>query len=83
MTDPRQAHDEVRAIAEAALDRDPDPMATAESSSHHVYVGSDVVVKIIEADGHPRLNREIALAPHLPGGLAAPLLDSGLHRLGT
>ncbi|MFE9399221.1 phosphotransferase [Streptomyces flavidovirens] len=30
-----------------------------------------------------RLNREIALAPHLPTGLTAPLLDSGLHRLET
>jgi aminoglycoside phosphotransferase (APT) family kinase protein len=83
MTDLRQAHDATRAIAAAALGRDPGPMATAESSSHHVYVGSDVVVKIIDAAGHSRLNREIALAPHLPSGLTAPLLDSGLHRLGT
>lgn len=29
------------------------------------------------------MNREIALAPHLPAGLAAPLLGSGLHRLET
>ncbi|MFE9804472.1 phosphotransferase family protein [Streptomyces goshikiensis] len=58
-------------------------MTIAESSSHHVYVGSDVVVKIIDAAGHSRLNREIALAPHLPAGLTAPLLDSGLRRLGT
>lgn len=83
MTDLRQAHDATRAIAAAVLGRDPGPMATAESSSHHVYVGSDVVVKIIDAAGHSRLNREIALAPHLPSGLTAPLLDSGLHRLGT
>ncbi|MFE2322729.1 phosphotransferase family protein [Streptomyces sp. NPDC059385] len=83
MTDLRQAHDAVREIAAAALGHDPGPMTATESSSHRVYVGSDVVVKIIEADGHARLNREIALAPHLPAGLAAPLLSSGLHRLGT
>jgi hypothetical protein len=58
-------------------------MTTAESLSHHVYVSSDVVVKIIDAGGHSRLNREIALAPYLPTGLTAPLLDSGLYRLGT
>lgn len=83
MTDLGQAHGAARAIAATALGRDPGPMAIAESSSHHVYVGSDVVVKIIDAAGHSRLNREIALAPHLPPGLTAPLLDSGLHRLGT
>jgi hypothetical protein len=53
-------------------------MASAESSSHYVYVSPDVVVKIIGADRHSRLDREIALAPHLPAGLTAPLLDSGL-----
>ena len=83
MTDLRQAHDTARAIAVAVLGRDPGPMATSESSSHHVYVGSDVVLKIIDADGHSRLDREIALAPHLPAGLTAPLLGSGLCRLGT
>ncbi|HCA87187.1 MAG TPA: hypothetical protein DEQ61_17935 [Streptomyces sp.] len=83
MTDLRQAHDAARAIAVAALGRDPGPMATAESSSHHVYVSSDVVVKIIDAADHSRLNREIALAPRLPTGLTAPLLDSGLHQLET
>jgi hypothetical protein len=83
MTDPRQACDAARAIGAAALGRDPGPMAATESSSHHVYVGSDVVVKIIDADGHSRLDREIALAPCLPAGLTAPLLGSGLCRLGT
>jgi aminoglycoside phosphotransferase (APT) family kinase protein len=58
-------------------------MTAVESSSHHVYVGSDVVVKIIDAARHPRLDREITLAPHLPAGLTAPLLGSGLHRLGS
>ncbi|BCJ69445.1 hypothetical protein [Polymorphospora rubra] len=70
-----------RAIAMAALGRDPGPLAAVESLSHHVYVGSDIVVKIIEAVGRPRLNREIALAPFLPGGLAAPLLAHGLEEL--
>lgn len=82
MTDPRQAHDAAREIATAALGRDPGLMATVESNSHQVYVGPDVVVKIIDAAGHSRLGREIALAPHLPTGLTAPLLGSGLYRLG-
>jgi hypothetical protein len=38
--------------------RDPGPMATAKSSSHDVYIGPDVVVKIIDADGHSRLDRD-------------------------
>jgi hypothetical protein len=83
MTDLRQAPDAARAIAAAALGRDPGPMATAESDSHHVYVSPDVVVKIIDADRHSRLDREIALAPQLPAGLTAPLLGSGICRLGT
>jgi hypothetical protein len=83
MTGLRQARDAAREIAIAALGRDPGPMATAESSSHHVYVSPDVVVKIIDAAGHSRLDREIALAPCLPTGLTAPLLGSGLCRLGT
>ena len=58
-------------------------MATAKSSSHHIYVSSDVVVKIIDAARHSRLDREIALAPQLPTGLTAPRLGSGLYRLGT
>lgn len=81
MTDPGQARAAARALAAAALGRDPGPMATAASGSHHVYVGSDVVVKLIDEASHARLNREIALAPHLPAGLTAPLLDSGTHRL--
>jgi hypothetical protein len=58
-------------------------MVTAESDSHDVYVGSDLVVKIIDADRHSRLDREVTLAPHLPRGLTAPLLTSGSCRLGT
>jgi hypothetical protein len=58
-------------------------MTTAESGSHRVYVSSDVVVKIIDAAGHLRLDREMALVPHLPDGLTAPLLSNGQARLGT
>jgi hypothetical protein len=58
-------------------------MVTAASGSHHVYVSPDVVVKIIDAAGHSRLDREIALVPCLPAGLTAPLLGSGQRRLGT
>jgi hypothetical protein len=83
MNDPRQALEAARAIAAAVLGRDPGPLVATESDSHHVFVGPDVVVKIIDAAGHSRLDREIALAPQLPAGLAAPLLDSGLYRLGT
>ncbi|MFI5859911.1 phosphotransferase [Streptomyces sp. NPDC051546] len=83
MTDPVQARAAARAIAAAALGRDPGPLATAASGSHHVYVGADAVVKLIGASSHARLNREIALVPHLPAGLAAPLLGSGIHRLET
>jgi hypothetical protein len=83
MTGLRQGRDAAREIAAAALGRDPGPMAAAQSSSHHVYVGSEVVVKIIDAAGHSRLDREIALAPHLPAGLTAPFLGGGLGRLGT
>ena len=72
-----------REIAAAALGRDPGPMAAVESSSHHVYVSSDVVVNIIDAAGHSRLDRETALAPHLPAGLTAPFLGGGLCWLGT
>jgi hypothetical protein len=57
-------------------------MAAVDSSSHDVYVGPDVVVKIIDAARHSRLDREISLASHLPAGLTAPLLDSGLRPLG-
>jgi len=68
----RQARD----IAAAVLGRDPGPMAVADGNSHHVYVGPDVVVKIIDAARHSRLDREITLAPHLPAGLTAPLLGA-------
>ena len=75
----RQARD----IAAAVLGRAPGPMAAADSDSHHVYVGPDVVVKVIDAARHSRLDREIAVAPHLPAGLTAPLLASGRWQSGT
>ncbi len=78
-----QARDAAHEVAAAALGREPGPMTAADSSSHHVYVSSDVVVKVIDAAGHARLGREVALAPHLPAGLTAPLLSSGRRRLGA
>jgi hypothetical protein len=71
--------DDARVIATAALGRDPGPMTATSSLSHHVYLGADVVVKLIDVDGHSRLHREITLASHLPPGLTAPLLASGVH----
>src|SRR4051812_20961746 len=67
-----------RAIVETALGGDPGPLARAQSmSANQVFVGKDVVVKIIHADGYSGLHREIALAPMLPAGITAPLLASG------
>jgi len=43
-------------------------------------VGTHFVVKMIDAERHTRLNREIALAPHLPAGMTAPLRASGLYQ---
>lgn len=79
----RRHEPQARAIAAAVLGRDPGPLAAADSDSHHVYVGRDVVVKVIDAARHSRLDREIALAPYLPAGLAAPVLASGLWQSGT
>ncbi|HWD96755.1 MAG TPA: hypothetical protein VG246_10075, partial [Acidimicrobiales bacterium] len=83
MTDLRQDPDAARTIAAAALGRDPGPMASILSDSNSVYMSADVVIKIIDEGGHSRLEREIALAPHLPVGLAATLLASGHYVLGT
>lgn len=58
-------------------------MAAADSLSHQVYVGPAVVVKVIDAARHARLDREIALTPQLPPGLTAPLLASGLWQTGA
>jgi aminoglycoside phosphotransferase (APT) family kinase protein len=75
----RLSPDTARTIAATVLGHDPGTLTVAESASHHVFLGADVVVKLIDATGHSRLDREIALAPHLPTGLTAPLLAGGLH----
>jgi hypothetical protein len=72
-----------REIVTLALGRDPGPMTAVASDSHQVYVGPDIIVKIIDLAAHSRLNREIALAPELPAGVTAPLLSSGVSRLGA
>ncbi|SDT58846.1 phosphotransferase [Actinoplanes derwentensis] len=79
MTDLRHAHDIARTIAATVLDRDPGALTSADSLSHQVFLGADVVVKVIGADRHTRMEREIALAPFLPEGITAPLLGSGVH----
>lgn len=81
--DLRRARLAAHAIAAATLGRDPGAMATAESMSHYVYIGIDVVVKLVDVSGHNRLELEVTLAPHLPSGLGAPLLTSGRHSLDT
>ena len=53
------------------------PLARAESKSHRVYLGEDVVLKLIEADNHSRLDRELALQAELPSGLSAPVIAAG------
>lgn len=72
-----------RLIAEAALGWDPGPMTMADSSSHDVFVSAEVAVKIIDSERHSRLDREVALGPHLPPGLTPAVLASGDYRLGT
>ena len=69
------------AVAVSVLGHDPGPMTPARSLSHHVHVGSDVAVKVIDATGHTRLDREVALVPHLPAGLTAALLAHGTYPL--
>lgn len=75
--------DAARVIATGALGHDPGPLAAVSSASHQVYVGADVVLKVIGAARHRRLDREIALVPRLPAGITAPLLASGHRRLET
>ena len=66
-----------RNVATELLGKDPGSFTLAPSSSHHVYVSAEVVVKLIGSDDHSRLDREVALLPHLPVRLAAELLGSG------
>ncbi len=72
------AQELARTIATTALGRDPGPLTAVESRSHQVFLAADVVVKVIDPGQHTRLDREIALVPHLPAGLTAPLLSSGV-----
>jgi hypothetical protein len=81
--DLRRARDAAYAIAAATLGRDPGPIATAASMSQYVCIAADVVVKLVDATDHNRLELEATLAPHLPPGLGAPLLSSGRHALDT
>jgi hypothetical protein len=78
--DLNRGRDAAHAIAAAVLGQDPGPMTHAPSMSHYVYLGADVVVKVVDSGGHTRLDREIALASGLPAGLGAPLLASGQSR---
>jgi aminoglycoside phosphotransferase len=74
------APDIARAVVESSLGDDPGPLVPAASrSANQVFLGEDVVVKILPAGGHSGLHREIALAPMLPPGITAPLLASGEH----
>ena len=75
-----RARDAAHAIAAATLGHEPGPMATAASMSHYVYIGADVVVKLVDVDGHQRLELEIALASHLPPALGAHCWPAGATR---
>ncbi|BCJ27358.1 phosphotransferase family protein [Actinocatenispora sera] len=83
MAEARPMAEVARTIAATVLSRDPGPMSAVPSLSHHVFAGSDVVVKVIEGGRHRRLDREVGLVERLPTGLTAPLLASGTERLGT
>ncbi|MDR6322278.1 phosphotransferase [Actinoplanes couchii] len=80
MTELNRAPDIARTVATTVLDRDPGVLSAVDSLSHHVFLSPDVVVKVIDAGQHTRLEREIALAPFLPEGITAPLLVSGNHQ---
>ena len=81
MIDLRQANEAAEAIASRVLRRASGPMIRKESSSHHVYAGAEVVIKLIAAADHRRLDREIVLACDLLVGLSSVLLDSGSFSL--
>lgn len=71
-----------RDVATELLGMDPGSFTFAQSSSHRVYLSSDVVVKLIGVGDHSRLDREVALFPHPPVGLTAEFLSSGSRALG-
>jgi len=75
--DVEQARAVAHSIAEVTLGADPGRLDEIDSSSHQVFMGSTVVVKIVDAADHTRLDREIAITGDLPGGLSAPVLASG------
>lgn len=82
MIDVERARAAARSIGEGALGADPGRMDQVPSASHQVFVGSAVVVKIIAATEHTRLDREVAVARDLPVGLSAPVLAHGRYRIG-
>jgi len=75
--DETRAQSTARTVAEAALGHDAGPMDRVDSKSHHVFVGAEAVVKLIAADDHARLDREITLGVDLPAGITAPVLAHG------
>jgi len=75
--DVEQARAVAHSIAEVTLGADPGQLDKIESSSHQVFIGPTVAVKIVDAADHTRLDREIAITGDLPGGLSAPVLASG------
>ena len=78
--EPAVGPDRARGIVESALGRDPGPLTSAPSTSaNQVFIGEDVVVKLVHPTAPSRLHREIALVPMLPPGITAPLLASGEH----
>jgi Phosphotransferase enzyme family len=79
MINSERGQDAARVIATHTLGREAGPMTLVASGSHHVYAGLDVVVKLIAAAEHSRLDREIILARDLPAGLSALLLGSGAY----
>jgi len=81
VTDQTRVPEVARSIAADVTGRDPGPMSLVGSLSLAVYVGTDVVVKIIEAHRHTRLDRETGLAASLPPGVTATLLGSGRRKL--
>jgi len=75
--DVEQARAVAHSIAEVTLGAEPGRLDEIDSSSHQVFMGSTVVVKILDAADHTRLDREIAITGDLPAGLSAPVLASG------
>ncbi len=73
-----QARTAAHSIAEAVLGEPVGQLDRIASRSHLVFLNSAVVVKLVDAADHARLDREIALASELPSGLSPPVLASGV-----